>query len=135
MTDGPLISRPRTVRTRDRARSALDGHGVDRGALLRRFLDCAGVSAPIVVLGLVAACAPVPVDPEAVQAECAERARQAQGPTGNLRVGVNSEDGPFTRVEIGITSDALAGRDPQEVYETCVIEGTGAPPTRPLVLG
>ena len=135
MTDGPLIPRPMTFRSRDRARTWIDSHGVVRGALLRRLLDSAGVSAPIVVLGLVAACAPVPVDPEAVQAECAERARQAQGPTGNLRVGVNSEDGPFTRVEIGITSDALSGRDPQEVYETCVIEGTGAPPTRPLVLG
>lgn len=83
-------------------------------------------------LGLLAACAPPSV--EQVVRQCEERARAAQGPTGRVAVGANSEDGPFAAVRIGITADALAGRDPIDVYEQCVFDRTGAPPPRPPVL-
>lgn len=84
--------------------------------------------APLLLLALVA-CAPP--TPERAAAICEERARKAAGPTGGITVGVNSEDGPFTEVEIGISSDYLAGRDPMEVYVSCVYDLTGAAPIRP----
>lgn len=83
-------------------------------------------------LCVVAACGPV--DPEVAQRQCEERAQAAQGPTGRVTVGTNSESGPFASVEIGITADAIAGRNPIDVYNDCVVSKTGAAPTRPPVL-
>lgn len=80
---------------------------------------------------LLAACEPVPMDPARAAALCDQQARAAQGPTGSVTVGANSDDGPFLGTEIGVSSDFLTGRDPVEVYEECVIARTGAPPIRP----
>ena len=80
---------------------------------------------------LLAACEPVPVDPEQAALQCEQRARGAQGPTGSVTIGASSEDGPFVGTQIGLSSDYLAGRDPIAVYEDCVIRKTGAPPIRP----
>jgi hypothetical protein len=88
---------------------------------------------PAVML-TVAACAPVPVDPEEVAQRCEERARAAQGPTGSVTVGVNSRSGPSVGAAIGVTGDFLAGRDPMQVYVSCVMQQTGQPPIRPPVL-
>lgn len=82
----------------------------------------------------VAACTPVPMNPEEAAQHCEERARAAQGPTGRVAVGVNSESGPFTNAEIGLSGDYLAGRDPVEVYTECVYDRTGMAPIRPPVL-
>lgn len=82
----------------------------------------------------VAACTPVPVSQEQAAEICEEKARAAQGPTGSVTVGTNSNSGGFTDVEIGITSDFIAGRDPLEVYSQCVFDRTGASPIRPPVL-
>lgn len=79
---------------------------------------------------IVAACDVPPPDPERVAQECEERARAAQGPTGNLTIGANSNSGPFTEARIGITSDFLLRRDPNEVYSECVIRRTGQAPFR-----
>ena len=100
-----------------------------------RFLTFPALATPTFaapILAALAACGPV--DPEMVQRRCEERARQAQGPSGRVTVGVNSESGPYVSGEIGITADAIAGRDPIEVYEECVFARTGALPTRPPVL-
>jgi hypothetical protein len=83
---------------------------------------------------LAAACAPVPMDPLRAAEVCEERARAAQGPTGSVTLGVNSQTGPSVGASIGITSDFLSGRDPMEVYESCVFEKTGQAPVRPPVL-
>lgn len=83
-----------------------------------------------VVMG---ACA-VPLSPERAAEICEERARDAQGPTGSVTLGTNSRTGGFGRVEIGVTSDFISGRDPIEVYEECVFDRTGAAPIRPPVL-
>lgn len=80
---------------------------------------------------LLAACEPVPVDPETAALQCEERARGAQGPTGSVTIGASSDDGPFVGTEIGLSSDYLAGRDPVQVYNDCVIQKTGALPIRP----
>ena len=86
-------------------------------------------------LGLVAVvlagCEAAPVDPERAAQVCERRAQAAQGPTGAVTLGASSDDGPFGAVQIGVSGDYLAGRDPLAVYEQCVIQRTGAPPTRP----
>lgn len=82
----------------------------------------------------LAACTPVPVTPERAAEICEEKARAAQGPTGSVTVGANSNSGGFGGVEIGVSSDFIAGRDPYEVYSQCVFDRTGASPIRPPVL-
>lgn len=94
---------------------------------------------PSVVLAIfaycaLAACTPQPISPERAAEICEDRARAAQGPTGRVSVGTNSNSGGFGSVEIGVSSDFVAGRDPLEVYEQCVFDRTGAAPIRPLVL-
>ncbi len=84
------------------------------------------------LLPALAACGPV--TPERAAVRCEERARAAQGPSGNVTIGVNSESGPYTRAEIGVSADYLQGRDPLEVYRSCVVGLTGAEPYRPPVL-
>lgn len=79
----------------------------------------------------LAACDPVPISPERAADICEAQARAAQGPTGRVSIGTNSNSGPFTSAEIGISGDYLAGRDPVEVYTQCVIARTGAGPIRP----
>ena len=83
---------------------------------------------------LAVACTPQPMDPEKAAERCEERARAAQGPTGEVRVGVNSNDGPFAGASVGVSSDFLQGRDPQAVYQSCVMRLTGNAPIRPPVL-
>jgi len=74
-----------------------------------------------------------PVSPEVVARQCEDRARAAQGPKAAVAVGVGT-GGTSASVGVGVSLDYLRGRDPQEVYETCVRERTGQPPIRPLVL-
>ena len=81
---------------------------------------------------LLSACGPI--SPEAAADQCEERARSAAGPTGEARIGVNSQDGVVGGVELKVTSDFIAGRDPQLVYENCVFQLTGQGPVRPLRL-
>jgi hypothetical protein len=88
------------------------------------------VIAGLALLAL-AACDLPPPDPARVAAECEQRARAAQGPTGSVTLGVNSNTGPYAGAEIGLSSDFLAGRDPIAVYEQCVLARTGQPPIRP----
>lgn len=80
----------------------------------------------------LAACGPI--SPQEAADQCEERARAAQGPTGEARIGVNSEKGVVGGVSLKITSDFVAGRDPQIVYENCVVQKTGQGPVRPLRL-
>ena len=86
------------------------------------------------VLLVLSACTPVPVSPERAAEICEDKARAAQGPTGSVTVGTNSRTGGFGGVEIGVTSDFFAGRDPLEVYAQCIFDRTGAAPIRPPVL-
>lgn len=88
----------------------------------------------LVLFAALSACAPVMMSPEAAADICEEQARAAQGPTGRVTVGVNSNSGPSTSVEVGLSSDFLAGRDPLEVYRECVRRRSGQEPIRPPVL-
>ena len=84
------------------------------------------LSLPIVL----AACAAQPVDPERAAQQCEERASAAMGPTGGVTIGVNSNSGPFLGGNISVSSDYIEGRDPMDVYVSCVVDRTGQPPIR-----
>lgn len=88
----------------------------------------------LLIPSFLAACQTGPMDPLRAARLCEERARAAQGPTGEVAVGASSSDGPFAALGITLSSDYLRGRDPQEVYRTCVAERTGAEPVRPPAL-
>lgn len=88
--------------------------------------------APLLIL-LAAACGPM--SPERAARICEERARAATGPTGEIGLGITSDGDARGSFEIGITSDYLQGRDPYQVYDSCVREKTGQGPVRPLDLG
>jgi hypothetical protein len=83
-------------------------------------------------VALIAGCSPI--TPERAADRCEERARAAQGPEIGLTLGANSNSGPFASGSIGISSDAIRGRDPLAVYQSCVMNLTGEMPIRPVRL-
>ena len=97
-----------------------------RGAALAK------VTALLTALALVAACGPVPV--AQAEQECLESARLARAPGGAVWAGVNSEGQTGGGIELTITSDFLTGRDPSEVFNSCVMRRAGQFPSRPLAL-
>ncbi|MFO8127561.1 hypothetical protein [Yoonia sp.] len=82
-------------------------------------------------VGIVVMTACTPMSPERAADICEERARAAQGPEVGLTLGANSESGPFASGSISISADAIRGRDPIAVYESCVFNLTGEMPVRP----
>lgn len=79
----------------------------------------------------LAACGPM--SPDRAADLCEDRARAALGPTGEIGIGIGSGGGSGS-FEVGVTSDYLQGRDPNQVYESCVRQKTGQGPIRPLEL-
>lgn len=76
------------------------------------------------------ACGPIPVD--RAEKQCFERARLAQQPRGMVKAGVTSDGSAAAGIELTVTSDYIMGRDPSAVYDLCVQQKSGQPPTRPL---
>jgi hypothetical protein len=122
-TSEPRVMTP--LSHNDRFRAALVLRQPKESAMNRVLLMTA-----LALLALLAACDLPPQDPELAARDCEERARAAQGPTGTVSIGVNSDSGPFTAASIGVSSDYLQGRDPVAVYEQCVYQRTGALPIR-----
>ena len=83
-------------------------------------------------LAALSAC--TPPTPEQAAARCEERARAAQAPDIGITLGVNSDSGPYAGGRISVSGDYIAGRDPMDVYEDCVMRLTGAEPVRPPAL-
>jgi hypothetical protein len=79
---------------------------------------------------VLAACGPVSV--QQAERECLPKARLAQQPRGEVAIGVNSEGRVGSRAEVTVSSDFLLGRDPNQVFETCVIQRSGELPSRPF---
>jgi hypothetical protein len=73
---------------------------------------------------LVTACGPVPL----VQAEkeCLQRAQLAQQPRGEVSLGGKPAGG----LTVGISSDFIQGRDPSQVFDSCVFQRSGQMPSR-----
>jgi hypothetical protein len=78
---------------------------------------------------VLVACGPIPVD--RAERQCLEQARLAQQPRGEIALGVGS-GGPAIGGKVTITSDYIMGRDPSAVYDLCVYQKSGQPPSRPL---
>lgn len=78
----------------------------------------------------IAACGPIPL----AEAEriCVQQARLAQQPRGELAVGTGSSGRLDYEFEVEVTSDYLAGNDPEAVYISCVRQRAGQMPSRPL---
>jgi hypothetical protein len=79
---------------------------------------------------LLASCGPVSL-PQAEKA-CFERARLAQQPRGEVSLGANSNGQTSAGLELQVSSDFLQGRDPAAVYDQCVYQKAGQPPSQPL---
>ncbi|MEO8241728.1 MAG: hypothetical protein ABI832_05405 [bacterium] len=81
------------------------------------------------VLGL-AACGPIPV--EWAEQQCIEQAQLAQHPRGSVGFAADSHGNFGTSVTLGVSTDYLQGRDPDQVYQTCVFARSGQNPSRPF---
>ena len=79
---------------------------------------------------LLAACGPMSL--AEAERQCFERARLAKQPRGEVSVGASSDGRKAAGLELNVSSDFLLGRDPSAVYEMCVMQKTGEPPSRPL---
>ena len=84
----------------------------------------------LIPLLFLAACGPISV--QEAERQCYERARLAQQPRGEVAVGVNSDGKAVGGLELTVTSDYIMGRDPSALYESCVMQKSGALPSRPL---
>lgn len=85
-------------------------------------------------LPLALAACDTPVSAERAYAECSERARLAERPRGSVGLGVGSGGRALGSLNVTVTDDFIAGRDPYVVYEQCFRRLTGAGPTQPLIL-
>ena len=92
------------------------------GFHLRQSLMCAALAAAL------AACAPNLVSVEKAMDQCMETARAATTPTGTAAIGIGSQGKVHTSLSIGVSTDYIAGRDPDEVYERCVVRRSGSKP-------
>ena len=81
------------------------------------------------ILALVA-CGPIPVD--RAEQQCLDRARLAAKPRGMVSVGATSNGDATAGLKLEVSSDYIMGRDPSAVFDTCVYQKSGQPPTRPL---
>lgn len=80
-------------------------------------------------LALLSACGHMSL-PQA-ERQCLAQAKNAAGPTGEVAVGV-SNGRPAGRFKLEVTSDYIMGRDPSAVFDQCVFQKSGQPPSQPL---
>ena len=79
---------------------------------------------------LAMACGPIPVD--RAEQQCLDRAQLAAKPRGEVRAGVGSNGETKAGIKLEVSSDFIMGRDPSAVFDACVYQKSGQPPTRPL---
>jgi hypothetical protein len=92
----------------------------------RKFMAMMAGSA----LALLVGCGPMTV--AQAERQCFERARLAAHPRGKVAIGTGSGGGVRFKGEISVSSDFLQGRDPSAIYDSCVVQKSGQPPSRPL---
>jgi len=78
---------------------------------------------------MLTACGPLTL--QQAESQCLEQARLAAQPRGEIGLGVGS-DGPGGFANITVSSDYLLGRDPSAVFDLCVLDKSGLPPSQPL---
>lgn len=86
--------------------------------------------APLLALAFMAGCGPMTL--AEAERQCFDRARLAQQPRGQVAVGMNSAGEAIGGLKLEVSSDYLMGRDPAQVFESCVMSKAGQPPSRPV---
>ncbi len=82
------------------------------------------------LLLILAACGPIPVDQ--AEKQCLHQAALAVHPRGQIAAGLGSDGKAAGHLDVEISSDFITGRDPSEVFASCVYQKSGQLPTRPL---
>lgn len=76
----------------------------------------------------LASCGPkAPMTEERARAQCSERAAAAAGPQTTIGIGIGT-GGTSAGISIGLSADYLAGRSPDEVFDTCMQQLLGQTP-------
>jgi hypothetical protein len=73
-----------------------------------------------------------PVSLAQAERDCLHTARLAEQPRGSVGVGIGSDGRAKVVGDITISSDFLQGRDPAQVYDSCVMRKSGQMPSRPF---
>ena len=63
---------------------------------------------------------PIPLTQKQIESICQKKKIEATKPTTNLSLATGSE-GPKYQIGITMSSDYIAGRDPNEVYKQCIM--------------
>lgn len=82
------------------------------------------------LLLVLAACGPV----SRTQAErdCFARVQKMRPVSGELRLGANSQRGLVSELDLNLSVSSDMGRDPSQVYDSCVYQKSGQLPAQPL---
>jgi hypothetical protein len=91
-----------------------------------------GTGLVLVLPVVLAACGPMTL--AEAERQCFERARLAKQPRGEVSVGASSDGRTAAGLELNVSSDFLLGKDPSAVYDSCVMNKAGEPPSRPLYM-
>jgi hypothetical protein len=86
----------------------------------------------LLLLAVLAACGPMTL--AEAERQCFERARLAKQPRGEVSVGAGTGGRTSAGFELNVSSDFILGKDPAAVYESCVMQKAGEPPSRPLYM-
>lgn len=86
----------------------------------------------LALLALLPLIACGPVSREQAERECLHTARLAQQPRGSVGIGVDSRGKVQPQFDVTVSSDYLSGRDPSQVYDSCVMRRSGQMPSRPF---
>ena len=86
--------------------------------------------APLLALLFMASCGPITL--AVAERQCFDRARLAQQPRGQVAVGMNSAGEAVGGLMLEVSSDYLMGRDPAQIFESCVMSKAGQAPSRPV---
>jgi hypothetical protein len=78
----------------------------------------------------LAACGPMSV--QQAERECLDRAQLAAKPAAKVKIGATSGGKVRGGASLSVSTDYLLGRDPNAIFETCVVSKSGQLPTRPL---
>lgn len=90
--------------------------------MMSRTLSLSAATLSTACLSALAACGPVSL--QQAERECWQRAYEAERPRGSVALGASNHGG-YAGIEIGVSSDYLAGRDPAQVFQSCVYNRSG----------
>lgn len=82
------------------------------------------------LLVLLAACGPV--SRADAERDCIGTARLTQHPRGEVGIGYGSGGRGRAYLDLGVSSNYIMGRDPDQVYASCVYQRSGQMPSRPF---